>query len=125
MDTPGAKNLAAANKRIANILRQAEQKKEEYGGHIDPGAYTEPQERALHAEIGRIADEVTELSQRRMDYPAALARLASLRQSVDAFFETTLVMAEDAAVRRRRLALLATLYGLFKQIADFSLIQSG
>jgi glycyl-tRNA synthetase beta chain len=124
MDTPAARNLAAANKRIANILRQADQKKEDYSGRIDASAYAEPPEQALHTAITRLSDEVTELSQHRLDYPAALARLASLRESVDAFFEKTLVMAEDPAVRRRRLALLAALYALFKQIADFSLIQT-
>ena len=117
---PEAAALAAANKRIANILRQA-------GGAPAPEAKPElfksPAEHALHEQIVRLRGEVDRLTQSG-DYTAALKKLAALRAPVDAFFDQVMVMDPDAAVKANRLSLLAALSALFLQSADLSLIQA-
>jgi glycyl-tRNA synthetase beta chain len=116
---PEATALAAANKRIANILRQA-------GGapatEATPELFKSPPEHALHEQIARLRGEVDRLAQAG-DYTAALKKLAALRAPVDAFFDQVMVMDPDAAIKTNRLALLASLNGLFLQTADLSLIQ--
>jgi glycyl-tRNA synthetase beta chain len=116
---PEAAALAAANKRIANILRQA-------GGapaaEAKPELFKLPAENALHEQIRRLRDEVDSLT-KTGDYAAALKKLAALRAPVDAFFDQVMVMDPDAAIKANRLALLASLSALFLQIADLSLIQ--
>jgi glycyl-tRNA synthetase beta chain len=111
--------LAAANKRIANILRQA-------GGapsaEAKPELFKLPVESTLHEQIGRLRGEVDRLTQTG-DYAAALKKLAALRTPVDAFFDQVMVMDPDAAIKTNRLALLASLSALFLQTADLSLIQ--
>jgi glycyl-tRNA synthetase beta chain len=114
MDASAA--LAAANKRIANILRQAE---EGSFGEIRPEAFKEPAERALHEHIERLAAKVEPLVDTRQ-YRAALEQLATLRDAVDRFFDEVLVMDPDPAQRSNRLALLARLRELFLGIADVS-----
>lgn len=118
---PEAAALAAANKRIGNILRQA-RLDIDAPGEPDAALFTEAAERELHAAITRLAREVKpQLAQR--DYAAALKRLASLRAPVDAFFDKVMVMVEDAKIRSNRLALLASLGRLFLHTADLSQIQ--
>jgi glycyl-tRNA synthetase beta chain len=117
---PEAEALAAANKRIGNILRQAGAAAE--GGEVAEGLLVEPAERRLAAEIDALAAEVMALITGR-DYSAALHRLATLRPAVDTFFDDVMVLCEDAALRRNRLALLARLQGLFLGIADLSRLQ--
>ena len=102
---PEAEALAAANKRIRNILRKAEG---EIPGQIDPALLCEPAESELaEAVTAAIDDTNAALSQK--DYVAVLARLARLRPQVDAFFDKVMVNADDAALRNNRLALLRTL----------------
>lgn len=102
---PEAEALAAANKRIRNILRKAEG---EIPGMIDPALLREPAESEL-AEAVTAAIDDTNASLHQKDYVAVLARLARLRPQVDAFFDKVMVNADDAALRNNRLALLRTL----------------
>ena len=115
---PEAQSLAAANKRIANILRQAEAKGERHDA-ADPALMQEAEEKALHEAI-RAASAVARPHLAAGDYAAYLKAFAVLRQPVDAFFDAVMVMAEDAAVRRNRLALLADLHREMNQVAVLS-----
>lgn len=102
---PEAEALAAANKRIRNILRKADG---EIPGSIDPALLREPAESELaEAVVAAIDDTGTALAHK--DYVAVLGRLARLRPQVDAFFDAVMVNAEDPALRGNRLALLRTL----------------
>lgn len=102
---PEAEALAAANKRIRNILRKADG---EIPAMIDPALLREPAESELaEAVAGAIDDTGTALSHK--DYVAVLGRLARLRPQVDAFFDAVMVNADDLALRGNRLALLRTL----------------
>ncbi len=102
---PEAEALAAANKRIRNILRKVEG---ELPTAIDPARYTEAAERELGDAVeSAIADTDAQLQSR--DYVAVLGRLARLRPQVDAFFDKVMVNVDDAAVRNNRLALLKRL----------------
>ncbi|NGP52078.1 glycine--tRNA ligase subunit beta [Thioalkalivibrio sp. XN8] len=107
--------LAAANKRSANILRQAATT----GQEVDESLLVEPAEQALHARVRALAGEVEPLVSARR-YTEALVLLAGLREVVDRFFDEVLVMDEDPAVRANRLALLGQLRALFIAIADVS-----
>jgi glycyl-tRNA synthetase beta chain len=111
-----AASLTAANKRIANILRKAG---EQPSPRVDPGLLTDPNERRLATEVESLRQDVERLVTARR-YGEALARLAQLRPSVDAFFDHVLVMAEDVRVRANRLALLAALQRLFLHMANLS-----
>jgi glycyl-tRNA synthetase beta chain len=108
--------LAAANKRIANILRQADQ---EAIGEVDPGILQHDAERALHRQVQKLAADIRPLLEAR-HYRDALERLATLREIIDRFFDDVLVMAPEARVRANRLALLAGVRRLFLEIADVS-----
>ena len=118
---PEAESLAAANKRIRNILRKAE---EEVVANVDDHGLVEPQEKALLQAARDAREDVLPLLQDR-DYTAALRRLAGLCDSVDAFFDGVMVMADDPVLRRNRLGLLAIVEGLFLDIADISKLQVG
>jgi glycyl-tRNA synthetase beta chain len=113
---PEAASLTAAYKRISNILKKAE-----LGtiGTVNVSALVEPAEKALHEALAGIVTEVDRALAKR-DYSAALTRLATLRPAVDGFFDAVLVNAEDVALRRNRLALLAHLRHHFTRIADLS-----
>jgi glycyl-tRNA synthetase beta chain len=116
LDLPEATALAAANKRIANILRKSGESSE---GSVDIEALKDPAESALWSAMELLRSRVaTEVAQR--EYANALGRLAQLRPPVDAFFEKVMVMDEDPRLRKNRLALLAQLHGLFIGIADLS-----
>jgi glycyl-tRNA synthetase beta chain len=116
---PEAPALAAANKRIRNILKKAQAA----DGALDPALMAEPAETALHAAL--LAQEpLVEASFARGDYAGALRSLAGTRAAVDAFFDTVLVNAEDAALRSNRLALLARLQRLMNRVADISTLSS-
>lgn len=116
---PEAEGLAAANKRIRNILKQA-------GGETPSAvavpSLTEPAERALHQAIEGLRGEVTRLFDAG-DYTGALMRLAVLRAPVDGFFDQVMVMTDDPALRHNRIALLADVQGLFSRAADLSRLQ--
>ena len=112
---PDAASLAAANKRIGNLLKKVE-------GSLQPlnqNLLSEPAEQALASTIAHLQP----LAQKCVaagDYQAALATLAQARVPVDAFFQDIMVMTDDLAVRNNRLALLAQLHGLMNQVADIS-----
>ena len=116
---PEADSLAAANKRIRNILRKTD---ETLPAAVQEGLLEEDAKRLLAAAVEDIATEVGPLFDQRA-YKDALSRLAGLRDSVDGFFEGVMVMAEDPSVRRNRLALLTRVEGLFLRVADFSQLQ--
>jgi glycyl-tRNA synthetase beta chain len=108
--------LAAANKRIANILRQADGG---VAGAVDDALLQAGAEQALHERVEALAGDVAPLVAERR-YREALEKLAGLREVVDRFFDEVLVMDPDPAVRDNRLALLARLRALFADIADVS-----
>ncbi len=119
---PEAESLAAANKRISNILRQAEEKGLKVADTIDESKLSETAERALADKISSISQQVIPLFDKR-DYETALSKLAGLRETVDSFFDDVMVMVEDEALRDNRLALLNKLRGLFLRVADLSHLQ--
>lgn len=110
---PAAAALAAANKRARNILKKVEGALPET---IDATKLAEPAERDLHAAlVAALADTDATLAAR--DYVAVLSRLAALRQPVDAFFDSVMVMADDTSIRDNRLALLKALTDRFAAVA--------
>jgi glycyl-tRNA synthetase beta chain len=115
---PESASLAAANKRVANILRQAEGKGEA-GRDTDPKLLQEPAERALFDALKNASAAATPLFERG-DYTGYLKTFAVLKAPVDAFFDGVMVMAEDAALRRNRMALLADLQREMNRIADIA-----
>lgn len=112
---PESEALAAANKRVRNILR----KEGTASGRADPSLMTEAAEQALHAELATLEPEVVACTARG-DYTGALTRLASVRAAVDRFFDEVMVMTDDAAVRANRIALLQSLERSLNQVADIS-----
>ena len=113
-----AEALAAANKRVSNILAKADAAI----GEINLTACVEPAEKALAEAVLALHTEVQPLIAKG-DYTAVLDKLANLRAPVDNFFDNVMVNAEDPALRQNRLAILNTLQGLFLQVADISLLQ--
>ncbi len=113
---PEAPALAAANKRIGNILRKADI---EIPDQIDPALIQEEAERALAEAVAAAIDQ-TSASLQRKDYVSVLERLAQLRPQVDAFFDQVMVNAEDPAVRANRLALLKRLADRFDAVASLA-----
>ncbi len=114
--TPDFEPLAGGFKRIKNILRQAQFAG---GGELDPGRLESGPERDLFAEFERLRGVVEEQRARRA-YRPALEAIASIRPTVDLFFDKVLVNAPDGEVRRNRLTLLDRLLTEFSSIADFS-----
>ena len=115
---PQAAALAAANKRVSNLLSKAEG---QVAANVEAHHFDNPSEFALNAAIQQAEHAVRPLSAGRQ-YNLALSQLANLREPVDAFFEAVLVNAEDPAVRANRYALLAKLRGLFLGVADISVL---
>jgi glycyl-tRNA synthetase beta chain len=115
-----AESLAAANKRIANILKKTD---ETIPTKIDAKLLQDPAEKALSAQLNSLSEQVEPLIKAR-NYTALLHQLAGLRSNVDSFFDNVMVMAEDKALRLNRLALLSRLQNLFLQVADISQLQS-
>ena len=113
-----AEALAAANKRVSNILAKADAAI----GEINLTACVEPAEKALAEAVLTLRTEVQPLIAQG-DYTAVLDKLANLRTPVDNFFDNVMVNAEDPALRQNRLAILNTLQGLFLQVADISVLQ--
>ena len=113
-----AEALAAANKRVSNILAKANAAI----GEINLTACVEPAEKALAEAVLALRTEVQPLIAQG-DYTAVLDKLANLRAPVDSFFDNVMVNAEDPALRQNRLAILNTLQGLFLQVADISVLQ--
>ena len=113
-----AEALAAANKRVSNILAKADAAI----GEINLTACVEPAEKALAEAVLALRTEVQPLIVQG-DYTTVLDKLANLRAPVDSFFDNVMVNAEDPALRQNRLAILNTLQGLFLQVADISVLQ--
>src|SRR5690606_25709636 len=113
--------LAAANKRIRNILRKAEEASsaETALDEIDPALLEAGAERTLFDALID-AERDTDAALAARDHVQVLQRLAQLRAPVDAYFDAVMVMAEDPALRRNRLALLARLAARFLAVADIS-----
>lgn len=118
-ELPEAAALAAANKRVANILA----KEATPEGAVVEAKLVEDAEKALFAELQAITPVVEPLLAAK-DYTEALSRLAALRAPIDAFFDGVMVMADDADLKANRLRLLAQLRDLFTAIADVSVLQS-
>ncbi len=113
---PEAAALAAANKRVSNLLSKFEAK---LPPTVEPRYFDNATEFSLYSALQQAEQAVQPLAASRQ-YREALERLAHLRGPVDAFFEAVLVNAEDASVRANRYALLARLRGLFLGVADIS-----
>ena len=113
-----AEALAAANKRVSNILAKADAAISE----INLTACVEPAEKDLAEAVLALHTEVQPLIAQG-DYTAVLDKLANLRAPVNSFFDNVMVNAEDPALRQNRLAILNTLQGLFLQVADISVLQ--
>ncbi len=113
---PESEALAAANKRVSNILQKQ-------GGHslpeVDESLLQEPAERELAESIQSMRQQVTPLFEAR-EYARGLEKLAGTRDAVDRFFDEVLVMTEDSRLRDNRLALIGQLRELFLQVADIS-----
>ena len=116
-----ASSLAAANKRIGNILKQAGV---DDSASIDQSLITEPAETALFESVVKAQQAVAPLLERR-DYTNVLTTLADLRDPVDAFFDDVMVMTDDEALRNNRLALLGELRAMFLNVADVSRLSIG
>ncbi|NDY43082.1 glycine--tRNA ligase subunit beta [Dissulfurirhabdus thermomarina] len=110
--------LGTAFKRVMNILKDFQ------GGGLDPERLAEPAERSLHEALSGMEAEVRQRFHDR-DYEAGLVRLLDLKPHVDRFFDEVMVMAEDPAVRRNRLALLRRIADLFLAVGDLSAMAAG
>ena len=119
---PEATSLTAANKRIRNILRQAEQGEIDVPGGVDDSLPRADAERSLSCTLDGIEPRVRAMLDAD-EYTGALASLAGLRDDVDRFFDTVKVMDDDEKLRGNRLALLARIGALFMETADISLLQ--
>ncbi|MBN2871771.1 MAG: glycine--tRNA ligase subunit beta [Halothiobacillaceae bacterium] len=120
IELPEAEALAAANKRIGNILKKHDGPVPE---SVDEARLVEPAEQRLWEAVDAIGPRI-EAMIAEGDYTEALTRLAALREPVDAFFDSVMVMADDTALRDNRLALLARINALFLAIADVSQLQA-
>ncbi|RZV34486.1 MAG: glycine--tRNA ligase subunit beta [Chromatiales bacterium] len=116
-----AESLAAANKRIANILRKAG---DPQGLVVSTGLFELDAEQALHNALENAREKVSPMLEQRR-YAEILNKLADLRDPVDRFFDDVMVMADDDAVRQNRLALLGELRALFLDVADISRLSLG
>jgi len=114
-----ASALAAANKRVSNILAKVEG---ELPAAIDAGLLVENAEKVLAEKLNELQPQLAPLFA-AANYQEALALLADLRESVDTFFEDVMVMADDEALKNNRLALLSSLREQFLHAADISLLQ--
>jgi glycyl-tRNA synthetase beta chain len=114
-----AESLAAANKRISNILKKTEEKIPE---QVDDKLLQDAAEKALATQLSALSKQLEPLIKTR-NYTEILHQLAALRANVDKFFDDVMVMVDDKALRRNRLALLTCLRNLFLQVADISQLQ--
>jgi glycyl-tRNA synthetase beta chain len=113
---PEAESLAAANKRVSNILKKVEGVVE---AKVNPALLQEAAEAALNQALAHVAPQA-ETAFEQGDYTASLKALAALKAPVDAFFDDVMVNAEDPALRANRLGLLATLHQAMNRVADLS-----
>ncbi|MEO1472876.1 MAG: glycine--tRNA ligase subunit beta [Pseudomonadota bacterium] len=123
LDTEDGANLLAGYKRAVNILKAEEKKSgETYAGDVDTALLAEKPEQDLHNALTKAVNEA-ETAIGKEDFETAMAALAPLRQPVDTFFDTVTVNAEDAAVRRNRLYILAMMREVLGKVADFSKVE--
>ena len=115
---PESASLAAANKRISNILKKNEEALAQAGA-VDAALLQDAAEKTLFASVQRVQPEV-DAAFERGDFAGTLKTLAQLRDDVDAFFNDVMVMADDLALRNNRLALLSTLQRMLNRVADIS-----
>ena len=113
---PEAESLAAANKRVGNILKKVEGTVE---AKVNPALLQEAAEAALNAALVTVVPQA-DAAFEKGDYTASLKALAALKAPVDAFFDGVMVNAEDPALRANRLGLLATLHQAMNRVADLS-----
>jgi glycyl-tRNA synthetase beta chain len=113
---PEAESLAAANKRVGNILKKAEGQIE---AKVDAALLTETAEVELNQALARVKPQAN-AAFGQGDYAASLQALAALKSPVDAFFDSVMVNADDPALRKNRLGLLATLHEAMNRVADIS-----
>jgi len=113
---PEAASLAAANKRVGNILKKVDGS---VAAQIDIARFEEPAEAALNEALA-LATPRADAAFDRGDYTASLQALAALKSPVDAFFDSVMVNADDPALRANRLGLLATLHAAMNRVADLS-----
>jgi glycyl-tRNA synthetase beta chain len=113
---PEAESLAAANKRVGNILKKSESA---VRPNVDAALLREPAEAALNEALQKIVPQANEAFDRG-DYAASLQALAALKKPVDTFFDKVMVNAEDPALRANRLGLLAQLHAAMNRVADLS-----
>jgi len=113
---PESPSLAAANKRVGNILKKAEG---EVGGTADPARFVEAAEKALFSALADIAPQA-DAAFDAGDYTGSLQALAALKTPVDAFFDQVMVNADDPALKANRLALLNQLHQTMNRVADLS-----
>jgi len=114
-----AESLAAANKRVSNILAKNDITSQ---GNVDQSLLSDDAEKVLASQVAKFATDLAPLYSDG-NYQEALSQLAGIRDSVDNFFDNVMVMADDEAVKQNRLALLSQLSGLFLEIADISVLQ--
>ncbi len=119
---PEADSLAAANKRISNLLNKANAA--DIPTSVAQGMLKEPAEKSLAIALSQLQTQVEQLLAKG-DFTEAMKHLASLREPVDGFFDDVMVMVDDMALRHNRLALLSSLRKLFLTIADLSRLQTG
>ncbi|MBR6877639.1 MAG: glycine--tRNA ligase subunit beta, partial [Neisseriaceae bacterium] len=112
---PEASALSAANKRVQNLLKKAENTL----GEVQENLLQQDQERELFAAAKNIAPKVEQAVAQR-NFQAALTELASIKPQVDNFFDGVMVMADDAAIKQNRLNLLHLLAGLMNAVADIA-----
>jgi glycyl-tRNA synthetase beta chain len=113
---PEAASLAAANKRVGNILKKSEGG---VGAAVDTALLRESAEGALYEALQAVAPKADSAFEGG-DYQGSLQALAALKAPVDAFFDHVMVNAEDAVLRANRLALLSTLHAAMNRVADLS-----
>jgi glycyl-tRNA synthetase beta chain len=114
---PESASLAAANKRVGNILKKAEPGA--VGASVDAALLVERAEAALHGALREVQPSSDDAFE-RADNAASLQALAALKTPVDAFFDDVMVNVDDAKLRANRLALLASLHGAMNRVADLS-----
>jgi len=117
---PDFEPLSITFKRVENIIKKAKVKVKE-GLSVDESLFEDRCEEELFSSVNKARQIVEGLIQEG-NYGKALSHIATLRSKVDTFFEDVMVMAEDTKLRQNRIALLSSVSGLFKNIADFSMI---
>ncbi len=123
LETEDGSNLLTAYKRASNILKIKEKKDgAEYRGEAEPAKFQQDEERALHSALGAAVPKAKTLAETE-DFAGAMAEMAGLRGTIDAFFDHVTVNAEDGDVQRNRLLLLSQIRSALETVADFSRIE--